>query len=75
MQRGGGSKDTWVLSEGPVSQLSLLRPLTAPSPGTPRLVGADASHAWLSVWLGDTGWVDVDPTNDQLPSDQHVTLG
>ena len=40
----------------------------------PRLVGADASHAWLAVWLGDAGWVDVDPTNDQLPSDQHITL-
>jgi transglutaminase-like putative cysteine protease len=48
--------------------------LTTPPPGVPRLVGADASHAWLAVWLGDAGWVDVDPTNDQLPSDQHVTL-
>jgi transglutaminase-like putative cysteine protease len=48
--------------------------LTTPPPGKPRLVGADASHAWLAVWLGEAGWVDVDPTNDQLPSDQHVTL-
>jgi transglutaminase-like putative cysteine protease len=48
--------------------------LTTPPAGTPRLVGADASHAWLAVWLGDAGWVDVDPTNDQLPSDQHVTV-
>lgn len=47
--------------------------LTVPPPGAPRLVGADASHAWLAVWAGDAGWVDVDPTNDQLPSDQHVT--
>jgi transglutaminase-like putative cysteine protease len=47
--------------------------LTVPPPGTPRLVGADASHAWLAVWVGDAGWVDVDPTNDQLPSDQHIT--
>jgi transglutaminase-like putative cysteine protease len=49
--------------------------LTTPPPGAPRLVGADASHAWVSVWLGDAGWVDVDPTNDQLPSDQHITVG
>ena len=48
--------------------------LTTPPAGTPRLVGADASHAWLAVWLGDDGWVDVDPTNDQLPSDQHITV-
>jgi transglutaminase-like putative cysteine protease len=47
---------------------------TTPPPGKPRLVGADASHAWLAVWLGDAGWVDVDPTNDQLPSDQHITV-
>jgi transglutaminase-like putative cysteine protease len=48
--------------------------LTAPPAGERRLVGADASHAWLAVWLGDAGWIDVDPTNDQLPSDQHVTV-
>jgi transglutaminase-like putative cysteine protease len=38
------------------------------------LVGADASHAWVSVWCGDAGWVDVDPTNDLVTGDQHVTL-
>jgi transglutaminase-like putative cysteine protease len=48
--------------------------LTVPPPGASRLVGADASHAWLAVWVGDAGWVDVDPTNDQLPGDQHVTV-
>lgn len=48
--------------------------LTTPPPGAPRLVGADASHAWLAVWVGDEGWIDVDPTNDQLPRDQHVTV-
>ena len=48
--------------------------LTTPPEGATRLVGADASHAWLSVWLGDAGWLDVDPTNDLLPSDQHVTV-
>ena len=38
------------------------------------LVGADASHAWVSVWCGDAGWIDVDPTNDLVTSDQHLTL-
>jgi transglutaminase-like putative cysteine protease len=52
---------------------------TSPPHGTPRLVGADASHAWCSVWVpglgGEDGaWVDFDPTNDLLPSEQHVTL-
>jgi transglutaminase-like putative cysteine protease len=48
--------------------------LTEPPPGQPRLVGADASHAWLSVWCPRLGWVDLDPTNDVLPSHRHVTL-
>jgi transglutaminase-like putative cysteine protease len=47
---------------------------TDPPPGQPRLVGADASHAWLSVWCPELGWVDLDPTNDVLPSQRHVTL-
>jgi transglutaminase-like putative cysteine protease len=48
--------------------------LTNPPPGRQRLVGGDASHAWLSVFCGDAGWVDVDPTNNQIPSDQHIVL-
>jgi transglutaminase-like putative cysteine protease len=48
--------------------------LTAPPPGQERLVGADASHAWLSVYCPGIGWVDVDPTNNVVPSDQHVVL-
>jgi transglutaminase-like putative cysteine protease len=48
--------------------------LTDPPPGQPRLVGADASHAWLAVWSPAAGWVDLDPTNDVLPSQRHVTL-
>src|SRR5205085_4504783 len=43
--------------------------LTAPPPGQPRLIGADASHAWLSLYCPGTGWVDLDPTNDQIPTD------
>ena len=49
--------------------------LTRPPPGKPRLVGADASHAWLSVYCPDFGWVDADPTNRLFPSLEHVTLG
>ena len=48
---------------------------TVPPPGKPRLVGADASHAWVSVWCGDqAGWIDADPTNDVLPSTRHITV-
>jgi transglutaminase-like putative cysteine protease len=48
--------------------------LTRPPPGKPRLIGADASHAWVSLYLPEYGWVDVDPTNDLLPDVQHITL-
>jgi transglutaminase-like putative cysteine protease len=47
---------------------------TVPAEGQERLVGADASHAWVSVYCGPAGWIDVDPTNDLLVSDQHLTL-
>ncbi len=43
--------------------------------GQPALVGAEASHAWLSVFCPEFGWVDFDPTNDQITSEQHITLG
>ncbi len=48
--------------------------LTTPPPGQPRLVGADASHAWVSVFVPGLGWVDIDPTNNLLPDTQHVTV-
>ena len=47
---------------------------TRPAEGRERLVGADASHAWLSIFCGAAGWIDVDPTNDLVVSDQHLTL-
>jgi transglutaminase-like putative cysteine protease len=47
---------------------------TYPPPGKPRLVGADASHAWLSAYCPGLGWMDVDPTNNVIPSDGHITL-
>lgn len=47
---------------------------TQPANGKPRLVGGDASHAWLSVYCGDTGWIDVDPTNASFPQTEHITV-
>ncbi len=48
--------------------------LTSPPPGQQRLVGADASHAWISVFCPGAGWIDVDPTNNQIPYDKHILL-
>lgn len=47
---------------------------TQPEPGTQRLVGADASHAWFAVYVPGLGWLEFDPTNNKLPFDQHITL-
>lgn len=47
---------------------------TRPPPGRPRLFGADASHAWCSIWTPVAGWVDFDPTNGHLPVNDHVTV-
>jgi transglutaminase-like putative cysteine protease len=47
---------------------------THPPPGKPRLVGADASHAWVSAYCPGIGWIDLDPTNNIIPSNGHVTL-
>jgi transglutaminase-like putative cysteine protease len=47
---------------------------TEPPPGQPRLLGADASHAWVSVYCPGFGWVDLDPTNDVMADTNHVTL-
>lgn len=43
-------------------------------PGQPRLVGADASHAWLGIFVPGLGWLDLDPTNDVFPTDKHITV-
>jgi transglutaminase-like putative cysteine protease len=48
---------------------------TTPPPGQPRLQGADASHAWLSVFVAGVGWVDLDPTNNQFVDSRYVVAG
>jgi transglutaminase-like putative cysteine protease len=48
---------------------------TLPPPGKVKLFGADASHAWFSVYLPGAGWVDFDPTNNCMPGNQHITIG
>jgi transglutaminase-like putative cysteine protease len=49
--------------------------LTRPAPGKPRRFGADVSHAWVSLFIPGKGWVDLDPTNNMMPSAEHITLG
>jgi transglutaminase-like putative cysteine protease len=49
---------------------------TRPAPGQVKMRGADVSHAWVGCWLGpEHGWIDLDPTNDLVVSDEHVVLG
>jgi transglutaminase-like putative cysteine protease len=49
---------------------------TIPPPGKPRLQGADATHAWVSLWCGEElGWIGFDPTNDLLVENDHIVLG
>jgi transglutaminase-like putative cysteine protease len=49
--------------------------LTHAPEGKEKLIGSDASHAWLAVWSGRAGWVDFDPTNGVIPGVEHITLG
>ncbi|MEL7498294.1 MAG: transglutaminase family protein [Planctomycetota bacterium] len=47
---------------------------TIPPPGQERLIGADASHAWTSLYCGEDGWFDFDPTNNLVPETDHITI-
>lgn len=47
---------------------------TLPPPGKPKLVGSDASHAWISVFVPDFGWVDLDPTNNLMANETYITV-
>ena len=47
---------------------------TTPPEGSEKLVGADASHAWFSVYAPQLGWLDYDPTNNMMLGEQHICL-
>lgn len=47
---------------------------TMPPPGKPKLVGSDASHAWVSLFVPGFGWIDLDPTNNQLANETYITV-
>ena len=47
---------------------------TRPAPGKPRLVGADASHAWVGCWIPGAGWLHLDPTNNRPADESHATV-
>ena len=47
---------------------------TRPPPGKPRLVGADASHAWVGCWVPEAGWLYLDPTNAKVIDESHATV-
>jgi len=49
--------------------------LTNPPNGTPRLLGADASHAYIAIFLPDYGWINLDPTNNMICEDKHIVVG
>ena len=48
---------------------------TIPSEGKEKLFGADASHAWFSIYIPDFGWADFDPTNNKIPNEEYIILG
>jgi len=48
---------------------------TEPPPGQPRLFGADASHAWVALYCPGHGWIEIDPTNHRLITEDYVTIG
>ena len=48
---------------------------TLPTEGKEKLFGADASHAWFSVYIPDFGWADFDPTNNKIPNEEYIILG
>jgi transglutaminase-like putative cysteine protease len=48
---------------------------TLPPPGQEKLVGADATHAWVAVFIPGWGWLEIDPTNGCLPDERYIVLG
>jgi transglutaminase-like putative cysteine protease len=49
--------------------------LTRPGRARQRVAGAEASHAWVALFVPSVGWIELDPTNNVMPSGEHITLG
>ncbi|SIN76273.1 transglutaminase family protein [Algoriphagus halophilus] len=47
---------------------------TLPPPGKPKLIGSDASHAWIAIYIPEHGWVEFDATNNLLVNDKHIRV-
>jgi transglutaminase-like putative cysteine protease len=48
---------------------------TLPAPGQVKLLGADATHAWVAAFIPGWGWLELDPTNGCLPDERYIVLG
>ncbi|ABK42921.1 transglutaminase, N-terminal domain protein [Magnetococcus marinus MC-1] len=79
-QRAGVCQDFAHIAVGALRQIGLAARYvsgyleTLPPPGQPRLEGADASHAWFSLYLPGLGWVDFDPTNGCMTESHHLVV-
>jgi transglutaminase-like putative cysteine protease len=76
-RRGGACRDlAWLMVEGlrRLGYAALFATGYIHSPGA-HIRGAGATHAWCEVFLPDLGWLEFDPTNDQIPPRNHVTVG
>jgi len=79
-QRSGVCQDFAHVAVGALRSLGLAARYvsgyleTLPPPGKPRLIGADASHAWAAVFVPGEGWIGFDPTNNSLPREQHIVV-
>lgn len=49
--------------------------LNEPPPGKEKLIGSDASHAWVESYLPGAGWIGFDPTNGKLSNTEFITIG
>ena len=68
-------RDRLLAGDGPARPVRERIPVDdSRPPNGPRLVGCDASHAWVSTYLPSVGWVDFDPVNNLMPEERHVTV-
>jgi transglutaminase-like putative cysteine protease len=54
--------------------MSAATSIPSPPPGKEKILGADASHAWVSAYTPEEGWIDLDPTNNLAPSLNHIAI-